>query len=269
MMTMANNPISRVIVDATPNLEGPSSGMNGGSSDSIIGVATDEVNPTLSSFPRIPVGARTSPIGLPAGILGAGQYYVDYPNDSFDRSPVVFAEAENDAAVGEVYATDVNGSGLDVTNESSDAIETGDWLWGVAAPAPDLELIIDGTFEEGMTHWTNPTGYANSVTNNQLTIDRNFNSGVRDTFNIDSAFLAAPALYKLTFDLISTTTVFDMTIGSGRVDPVTQWDSGDIGTITYTFSPRLAGRFGLRPLSLDNPTDTIVVANVSCKEVIQ
>jgi hypothetical protein len=268
---MANNPISRVIVGATPNLEGPSSGMNGGSSDSIIGVATDEVNPTLSSFPRIPVGARTSPIGLPAGILGAGQYYVDYPNNSFDRAPVVFAEAENNAAVGEVYATDVNGSGLDVANESSDAIETGDWLWGVAAPAPELELIVDGTFENGLTNWANPTDYNDSVSNNQLTIDRNSANVVRNVFNTPggNTLLAAPTLYKLTFDLISVTNEIDMRVAGGKVDPIVVWDSSDIGTITYTFTPRLAGVFGFRLPSLTNPTDTAVVANVSVKEVIQ
>jgi hypothetical protein len=128
---MANNPISPVITLDNPNVEGPGSGMEGGSSNSVIGIATDVINPTLSSFPRIEVGARSSPIGLPSPALGAAAYYVDYENDSFDRSPVIFAEADNDAAVGEVFANTLNFS---VTNESSREIKTGEWLWGVAMP---------------------------------------------------------------------------------------------------------------------------------------
>jgi hypothetical protein len=67
--------------------------------------------------------------------LGAAAYYVDYENASFDRSPVIFAEADNDAAVGEVFAETLNFS---VTNESSTDIETGEWLWGVAVPQSPL-----------------------------------------------------------------------------------------------------------------------------------
>jgi hypothetical protein len=121
---MANNPISPIVITET-------SGMNGGASDSVIGIATDVINPSLSSFPRVEVGARSSPIGLESPALGAAAYYVDYENASFDRSPVIFAEADNDAAVGEVFATTLNFS---VTNESSDSIKTGEWLWGVAVP---------------------------------------------------------------------------------------------------------------------------------------
>jgi hypothetical protein len=139
---MANNPISPVITLDNPNVEGPGSGMEGGSSDSIIGIATDVINPTLSSFPRIEVGARSSPIGLPPPSLGAAAYYVDYENNSFDRSPIIFAEADNDAAVGEIFATTLN---FAVTNESSREIKIGEWLWGVAVPSiPEVPFYTTG-----------------------------------------------------------------------------------------------------------------------------
>jgi hypothetical protein len=154
IMTMANNPISSDIVNEDQTIEGPGSGMNGGASDSVIGICTDIINPTLSSYARVIVGARSSPIGLESPALGAAAYYVDYPNDSFDRSPVIFAEADTDAAVGEIFATTLNFS---VTNESSDDIKIGEWLWGVAVPQSDLYYTTGATLETG--EWrTNESG---------------------------------------------------------------------------------------------------------------
>ena len=151
---MANNPISSVIITPDPNVEGVGSGMNGGASDSIIGICTDVINPSSDAFARIEVGARSSPIGMPSPALGAAAYYVDYENDSFDRSPVIFAEADNDAAAGEVFAATLN---FTVTNESSREIKTGEWLWGVAVPQD--ELLFEMTTPLTTSDWrTNGAG---------------------------------------------------------------------------------------------------------------
>ena len=167
---MANNPISSVIVPSNPNIEGVGSGMEGGASDSVIGICTDEINPSLSSFARVIVGARSSPIGMGQPALGAAAFYVDYDGDSFDRSPVIFAEADNDAAVGEVFATTLNFS---VTNEASRTIKTGEWLWGVAVPQSPLFFTMTTPLAPGVDWRTNNTGVVTADTDDYIRFDSN------------------------------------------------------------------------------------------------
>jgi hypothetical protein len=154
---MANKPIAPVIID-------PTSGMNAGSSDSVIGIATNVVNPSSQDFARIEVGARRSPIGLPQPALGSAAYYVDYENQSFDRSPVIFAEADYAAAPGETFADTLNFS---VTNESEENIELGEWLWGVAVP--QAPLLFEFSLPLTTSDWrTNGAGVVAPDTDNYI-----------------------------------------------------------------------------------------------------
>ena len=168
---MANLPISPVIVEADASVEGPTSGVNGGSSDSVIGIATDVINPSLSSYARVEVGARRSPIGLPQPALGAAAYLVDYENNSFDRSPVIFAEGDYDANVGEVFADTLNFS---VTNESHEFIEVGEWLWGVAVPQSDIYYTTGDDVLVSEFDWeTNGVGVVTQDTNEYIRFSPN------------------------------------------------------------------------------------------------
>ena len=167
---MANNPISSVIVPSNPNIEGVGSGMEGGASDSVIGICTDEINPSLSSFARVIVGARSSPIGMGQPALGAAAFYVDYDGDSFDRSPVIFAEADTDAAIGEIFATTLNFS---VTNESSREIKIGEWLWGVAVPQDPLFFTMVPPLTVAATWRTNGSGVCAPDGDNYIRFDSN------------------------------------------------------------------------------------------------
>jgi hypothetical protein len=119
-MTMANLPTSPVIID-------PTSGMNAGSSDSAIGICTDNPNPKESDWARVVIGATVNPIGKPVTF----QALVEYEAGVFNNMPVGFAEADAIAAPGEIYATNAGTSGWDLTNKTAGyTTAVGDWLWG-------------------------------------------------------------------------------------------------------------------------------------------
>jgi hypothetical protein len=118
---MANLPTSPTIVD-------PNSGMNGGSSDSAIGICTDEPNPKETDWPRVVIGSSSNPIGLNREF----QYLVDYDTGVFDQFPLGFAPADTVAAPGEVYSTNAGGFGRNLINKTENyTTKIGDWLWGV------------------------------------------------------------------------------------------------------------------------------------------
>jgi hypothetical protein len=135
---MANLPTSPVVAPADPNVEGLNSGMNAGGSDSVIGICTDQPNPKESDWPRIVFAAKSNPLGgsqMP-------QYLTEYEAGVFDSTPVGFAQADTQAAPGEVYATNAGGTGWDLVNKTEDyTTEVGDWLWGAVEPTPDAGFI--------------------------------------------------------------------------------------------------------------------------------
>ena len=91
---MANLPTSPIIAQADPNIAGVGYGMNAGSSDSVIGICTDEPNPKDTVWARIVLGARRRPIGMET----SAQYLVEYEVPEFTGTPVGFAEADAIAA---------------------------------------------------------------------------------------------------------------------------------------------------------------------------
>jgi hypothetical protein len=138
VLQVANLPTSPIIVPADPNVEGQGSGMNGGGSDSVIGICTDEPNPKETDWARIVFGAKANPIGRSS----TPQSLVEYEAGVFDSMPVGFAAADTQAAPGEVYATNAAGTGWDLVNKTEDyTTEVGDWLWGAVNPTPDEGFI--------------------------------------------------------------------------------------------------------------------------------
>lgn len=136
---MSNLPTSPIIVEADPNVEGTGSGMNGGSSDSAIGICTSEPNPKETDWDRTVKGATVNPIGQGVGL----QYLTQYEAGVFDEVPVGFAPADTQAAPGEVYATNAGGFGWDLINKTVNyTTEIGDWLWGVASGATPAKVLF-------------------------------------------------------------------------------------------------------------------------------
>lgn len=131
---MSNFPLSDIVVPANPNVEGVGSGMEGGSCQVMIGLATDVIDPKVTDFPQItrnPVqmqylgwgGDSVEPGQEDADIVDA--IAVDYETADFDDTPVVFAEANQIAAPGVVFDT-VSGA----VNLGLGTAQVGDWLAG-------------------------------------------------------------------------------------------------------------------------------------------
>ena len=128
---MPNIPTSEDIVPFDASVEGPNSGVEGGASDSVMGICTNIPNPKDGDWDRQVTFGLTNPIGQPRGF----QYLSEYKTQSFDRFPVGFAQADTQAAPGQVYATNAGGFGYDFVNKTDEHItQVGDWLWGVASP---------------------------------------------------------------------------------------------------------------------------------------
>jgi hypothetical protein len=152
-MTMANLPTSPVIIQEDPNVAGPGSGMEGGASDSAIGICTDVPNPKESDWDRTVKGATNNPIGLPDNPPTPYQSLVEYSIDTFDSMPIGFAEADTQAAPGEVYATNAGASGWDLTNKTAGyTTEVGDWLWGAVSGSaePTCKVYICDSYRDAL-----------------------------------------------------------------------------------------------------------------------
>jgi hypothetical protein len=152
---MANLPTSAVIVPADPNVEGPNSGMNGGASDSALGICTDNPNPKETDWARIVIGATINPIGNPDNPqVGQYQSLAEYEIDTFDASPVGFAPADTEAGPGEIYATNAGDSGWDLTNKTVEyTTVVGDWLWGAVSgtgPQPTCKVYECDSFQNAL-----------------------------------------------------------------------------------------------------------------------
>jgi hypothetical protein len=149
-MMMANLPTSPVIIQEDPNVAGPGSGMEGGASDSAIGICTDVPNPKESDWARIVIGGTVNPIGKPTSF----QSLVEYSIDTFDASPIGFAPADTQAAPGEIYVTNAGGSGWDLTNKTVEyTTEVGDWLWGAVegTPQPACKVYECDAYVSGLS----------------------------------------------------------------------------------------------------------------------
>jgi hypothetical protein len=149
-MMMANLPTSPVIIQEDPNVAGPGSGMEGGASDSAIGICTDVPNPKESDWARIVIGGTVNPIGKPTSF----QSLVEYSIYTFDASPIGFAPADTQAAPGEIYATNAGASGWDLTNKTVEyTTAVGDWLWGAVrgtGPQPTCKVYACDSFIDAM-----------------------------------------------------------------------------------------------------------------------
>jgi hypothetical protein len=131
---MSNFPLSDIVVPANPNVEGVGSGMEGGSCQVMIGLATDVINPKVTDFPQItrnPVQMQYLGWGGDSVVTGqedadiVDAIAVDYETPDFTDTPVVFAEADQVAAPGAEYDS-VSGA----VNLGTDTAQIGDWLAG-------------------------------------------------------------------------------------------------------------------------------------------
>ncbi len=129
-----NRPFSDIVVPANPNVEGVGSGMEGGSNQVMIGLATNVINPKAEDFPRItrnPVemqylgwgGDSVEPGQETADIVDAKA--VDYEGADFNDTPVVFIQADASVAPGGVYNIPTG-----AINDSDETTQIGDWLAG-------------------------------------------------------------------------------------------------------------------------------------------
>ena len=131
---MPNRPFAPIVVPADPNVEGVGSGMEGGSNQVMIGLATNVPDPKVTDFPQIvrnPVqmqylgwgGDSVEPGQEDADIVNA--IAVDYEGADFNDTPVVFVAADQVAAPGAVYDT-----GTGAINDSDVTVQIGQWLAG-------------------------------------------------------------------------------------------------------------------------------------------
>jgi hypothetical protein len=95
------------------------------------------------------------------------------------------------------------------------------------------EEIIDGTFDQGLTHWPNPAGFNNSVTSNVLTIDRN-GAGNVGAPNAGSSIVQGTR-YILQFDLISASHNLQARAANSLLPGDATFTSADIGSVTLDF----------------------------------
>ena len=132
---MPNKAISPIVAPADPNVEGVGSGMEAGSNQVMIGLATNVPNPKVTDFPQIAqADIKNQYLGWGGDSVEPGQEdadipsfnLTDYDNADFNDTPVGFVQADAAVAPGGVYET---GGGF--TNRT-DAYTTqvGDWLAG-------------------------------------------------------------------------------------------------------------------------------------------
>jgi hypothetical protein len=216
---MANLPTSPVIVPADPNIEGPNSGMNGGSSDSAIGICTDNPNPKETDWPRIVIGATNNPIGI---TITPYQSLVEYEADSFTSSPVGFAPADTQAAPGEVYATNAGDSGWNLTNKTKNyTTKIGDWLWGsVVGPAPIPGIYYDSGVNVDPSVWV--TDQDGTITQDGPTFIRFLTGTVqRSCWNTTTVIVGRDMVLGETYTVeITTGDLFTGTTAQAFVDEV-------------------------------------------------
>lgn len=132
-----NLPFSPIVVPADPNVEGVGSGMEGGSNQVMIGLATNVIDPKVTDFPQITVNpVQMQYLGWGGDSVVTGQetadivdaFLVDYLTADFNDTPVVFTVADAVAAPGVIFDT-VSGA----VNFSDQTTAIGEWLAGAVA----------------------------------------------------------------------------------------------------------------------------------------